>query len=692
MSDAGAAALPPDNPFAGASALPYGLPPFDLVREEHFAPAFETGMAEHRREIEAVAGNPAEPTIANTLEALECSGRLLARVAGVFFNLTGSVSTPALRELEAAMAPRLAAHSDAIRLDPRLFARIEALHARRDELGLDPEQQRLLERYHRDHVRAGAGLDEARQTRLRELNAELSQLSAAFRTRLMADTNDAAVHVVDEAELEGLSTERIASAREAAIARGLDGWLLTLVLPTQQPVLASLSRRGVRERLHRASVSRGGRGNENDTRSTLVRMAAVRAERAALLGFADHAAYVVADQTAGTLDAVTEMLNALVGPAVENAHAEAAELEQLLVDDGEAAPLRPWDWAYYAERVRQHRFEVDADAVRPWFRLEDVVEHGIFHAAYELFGLRFKHRHDLPAYRPDVQVYEVFDGDGDGIGLFLADWFARDSKRGGAWMNTFVDQSHLLGTRPVAVVNLNVPRPPQGSPALLTLDEVDTAFHEFGHVLHGILSDVRYPRLSGTNVPRDFVEFPSQVNEMWAFWPEVLANYARHHVTGEPLSGDVPDRLRAARSYGQGFALTEYLGAAVLDLAWHRLAPGEAPGADGVEAFEEAALSRQGLGFHLVPPRYRSTYFSHVFAGDYSAGYYSYIWSEVLDADTVEWFREHGGLRRKLGERFARELLSRGGAVDPMQAYAAVVGRPPRVEPLLERRGLTPVG
>jgi peptidyl-dipeptidase Dcp len=692
MSVAADTALPPDNPFAAASELPYGLPPFDQIREEHFEPAFEAGMAEQRREVEAVATDPADPTFENTLEALERSGRLLSRVGGVFFNLTGSVSTPALRDLEAAVAPRLAAHRDAIRLDGRLFARIEALHARRHELGLDLEQQRLLERYHRDHVRAGAALDGSHQERLRELNEELSRLSAAFKSHLLADTNDAALHVVDEAELEGLPAERVASAREAAVARGLDGWLLTLVLPTQQPVLASLRRRDVRERLHLASVTRGGRGNEHDTRSTLVRMAALRAERAALLGFPDHAAYVVADQTAGTLDAVTEMLAALVGPAVENAHAEAAELEQLLVEDGEAAPLRPWDWAYYAERVRQRRFEVDADAVRPWFRLEDVVEHGIFHAAYELYGLRFQHRHDLPAYHPDVQVYEVFDGDGDGIGLFLADWFARDSKRGGAWMNTFVDQSHLLGTRPVAVVNLNVPRPPQGSPALLTLDEVDTAFHEFGHVLHGILSDVRHPRLSGTNVPRDFVEFPSQVNEMWALWPEVLANYAHHHVTGEPLGGDVPDRLRAARAYGQGFSLTEYLAAAVLDLEWHRLAPGEAPDADGVEAFEEAALARHGLAFHLVPPRYRSAYFAHVFAGEYSAGYYSYIWSEVLDADTVEWFREHGGLRRTLGERFARELLSRGGAVDPMQAYAAVVGRPPRVEPLLERRGLTPVG
>jgi peptidyl-dipeptidase Dcp len=687
-----AAGLPDRNPFASASDLPYGLPPFDRIGVEHYRPAFTAGMAEQRREVESIATDAAEPTIANTLDALERSGALLTRVAATFFNLTSSVLTDELATVEAEVAPQLAAHRDAILLDRRLFARIEALVARGSELGLDAEQERLLDRYHRDFVRAGAGIDDAAQSRLKEINGELSTLGAEFKAKLLAESNDLGVRIEDEADLEGLSPERIAAAREAAAARGLDGWLITLVLPTQQPVLASLRRREVRERVHKASVSRGGRGNEHDTRATLVRLAALRAERAGLLGFADHADYVVADQTAGTSTAVTEMLGALVGPAVENAHAEAAELEQLLLADGLQGPLQPWDWSFYAERLRQDRFEVDATALRPWFRLEDVVEHGVFHAAYELYGLRFHRRHDLPTYHPDVHVYEVSDGEDRPIGLFLGDWYARDSKRGGAWMNTFVDQSHLLGTRPVAVVNLNIPRPPEGSPSLLTLDEVDTAFHEFGHVLHGILSDVRYPRLSGTSVPRDFVEFPSQVNEMWALWPEVLANYARHHETGEPLPADVPDRVRAARAYGQGFALTEYLAAALLDLEWHRLAPGAAPAPDEVEAFEEAALARHGLGFHLVPPRYRSTYFSHVFAGGYSAGYYSYIWSEVLDADTVEWFREHGGLRRKLGERFAVELLSRGGAVDPMEAYATVLGRPPRVEPLLERRGLTPVG
>jgi peptidyl-dipeptidase Dcp len=678
------------NPFATPSDLPYGLPPFDRIRIEHYRPAFTAGMAEQRREVEGIAADAAEATIENTLDALERSGALLTRVAATFFNLTSSAVTDELAALEAEVAPELAAHRDAILLDRRLFARIEALVARRSELGLDAEQERLLDRYHRDFVRAGAGLDDPSQARLKEINAELSTLAAEFKAKLLADTNDLAVHLTDAAELDGLSPDAVGAARAAAADRGLDGWVLTLVLPTAQPSLASLRRRDVRERLHRASTSRGLRGNANDTRSTLVRAAALRAERAALLGFSDHADYVVADQTAGTSEAVASMLGALVGPAVENAHAEAGELEVLLEADGEEGPLKPWDWAFYAERLRRRRFDVDTAALRPWFRLEDVVEHGVFHAAYELYGLRFRRRHDLPAYHPDVTAYEVFDDEDRGIGLFLADWYARPSKRGGAWMNTFVDQSHLLGQHAVTVVNLNVPRPPDGEPTLLTLDEVDTAFHEFGHVLHGILSDVRYPRLSGTSVPRDFVEFPSQVNEMWALWPEVLANYARHHTTHEPLAEDVPERIRAARSYGQGFALTEYLGAALLDLEWHRLAPGTAPDADGVEAFEEAALARHGLAFHLVPPRYRSSYFAHVFAGGYSAGYYSYIWSEVLDADTVEWFREHGGLRRTLGRRFASELLSRGGGVDPMQAFESVLGRGPRIEPLLERRGLTP--
>jgi peptidyl-dipeptidase Dcp len=681
--------LPATNPFVAASDLPFGLPPFGRIVEEHYRPAFEAGMAEQRAEIETVVTDPAEPSFANTVEALERSGRLLDRAASVFFNLTSADTTQGLQALEAELAPELSAHHDAIYLDARLYERFSAVYARRDELALTAEQARLLERYQTDFVRAGAALSAADQESLRALNGELSLLQTRFQSRLLADTNDLAVHVDDVGQLAGLAPDAVDAARQAAAGRGLDGYLLTLVLPTGQPALASLRDRDVRERLHTAAVTRGLRGNENDTREVLTRIVALRAQRAVLLGYRDHASFVIADQTAKTLDAVDDMLGALVPAAVANAAAEAVELEQALVADGGHAPLRPWDWAYYAEQVRRQRFDVDAAALRPYFELQRVVHAGVLDTATRLYGLTFERRHDLVGYHRDVEVFEVADADGSPVGLFLADWFTRDSKRGGAWMSTFVDQSHLLGQRPVAVLNLNITPPSAGGPALLTMDEVRTLFHEFGHVLHGLMSDVRYPRFSGTSVPRDFVEFPSQVNEMWAWSPEVLARYAVHHETGEPLPLGVLGRLLESRSYGEGFGTTEYLGAALLDLEWHRLTPEQAvvePG--GVEDFEAAALDGRGIAVAAVPPRYRTSYFAHVFAGGYSAGYYSYIWSEVLDADTVDWFTENGGLRRGNGDVFRSRLLSVGGSVDPMEAFAAVRGRPPRIEPLLERRGL----
>jgi peptidyl-dipeptidase Dcp len=681
-----------DNPFAAPSDLPFGLPPFARIRTEHYLPAFAAGMAEQRAEIEAIATSSAPATVENTLEALERSGRLLHRVGQVFFNLTSSSATTELNEIEADVAPRLAAQTDAIYLDRRLFARVDALHRRRGDLEPGGEQQRLLDRYHKDFVRAGAGLDDAQQERLRAINAELAGLTTAFKNDLLADTVDLAVLVATREELDGLGDGAIAAAAQAAKGRGLEGYLLTIGLPSGQPELASLTHRGVRERLHRASVCRGARGNAHDTRATLTRIVALRAERAGLLGYTDHASYVIEDETAKTLPAVDTMLGGLVGPAVTNALAEAAELEAALLADGESAPLQPWDWAYYAGTVREQQFSLDTAALRPYFELGRVVTDGIFYAATALYGLTFQRRADLAGYDDDVQVYEVRTTGGDACGLFLADWYTRDTKRGGAWMSTFVDQSHLLDEAPVVVINLNIPRPPDGEPTLLTLDELITAFHEFGHVLHGLLSDVRYPLLSGTNVPRDFVEFPSQVNEMWAYWPQVLANYAVHHETGERLSQEVVDALIAARSYGEGFSTTEYLAAALLDLAWHRLTPAEAAaiGPDDVADFERDALQRNGIAIDVIPPRYRSTYFAHIFSGGYGAGYYSYIWSEVLDADTVEWFTENGGLRRENGERFASRLLSRGGSVDPLAAFEAVRGRPPRIEPLLARRGLAP--
>ncbi|WAL69176.1 M3 family metallopeptidase [Amycolatopsis cynarae] len=680
--------LTPDNPFAAPSELPYALPPFDRIADEHFEPAFEVGLAEHAAEIESIATNPEPPSFDNTIVAMERSGRLLGRVSAVFFNLTSSDTSPYRQELQAKMAPKLAAHRDAIHLNPKLFARVEELFRRREELGLDPESAWLLERVHTDFQRAGAGLPEADQRRLRVLNEELSTLSTRFQENLLNDTNELAVLVDDRAELAGLSEDAIAAAGEAAASRGETGkYLLTLSLPTSQPLLASLENRGLRERLFRASESRGARGNEYDNRELLSRIATLRAERAALLGYANHAAYVIADETARTSEAALGLLERLAPAAVANARRDAEELQRYLEQDFPGATLEPWDWAFYGERVRKARYDIDEATLRPYFELGRVLRDGVFFAANQLYGLTFTERHDLPKYHPEVRVFEVFDADGGPLGLFLGDYYTRDSKRGGAWMNTFVDQSELLGERPVVVNNLNIVRPPEGEPTLLTFDEVVTAFHEFGHALHALLSAVRHPTFAGTNVPRDFVEYPSQVNEMWMLWPEVLANYAKHHETGEPLPSRLVDRLQEAARYGQGYSTTEYLAAALLDQAWHGLAPGT--GIGDVASFESAALERAGVALREVPPRYRSTYFAHIFSGGYSAGYYSYIWSEVLDADTVEWFRENGGLRRANGDHFRRTLLGRGGSVDSMTAFREFRGRDPEIGPLLARRGLT---
>ncbi|MBW0119067.1 M3 family metallopeptidase [Pseudonocardia abyssalis] len=654
------------DPFLAPSPLPLGYPDLDAVREEHFGPGFAAGMAEHRAEVDAITANPEPATFANTIEALERAGATLRRVSAVFFTLVSSNSTPGIRAIEAEVAPQLAAHADAITLDPALFARIEAISPD----GLDGESLRLLERRHRDAVRAGARLGPDEQRRLRELNAELSALSTEFGARLLAGANAAAVAIDDPARLDGLSADTVA----AVAARGDR---IALVLPTAQPALASLADRELREQLYTASITRGAHGDEHDTREIVLRTVALRAERAALLGHPHHASWVVEVGTAGSVEAIDEMLAKLVPVAAANARAEAAELAAAA---GHA--IEPWDRAFHAERLRKERFDLDSAALRPYLELERVLHAGVFFAAGKLYGLTFTERWDLPLHHPDVRVFDVADEDGP-LGLFVADLYARDSKRGGAWMNSFVTQSQLLGTRPVVLNTLNIVR---GEPTLLTIDEVRTLFHEFGHALHGLLSDVRYPTFSGTGVPRDFVEYPSQVNEMWLEDPEVLANYARHHVTGEPLPVGLVERLREARRFGEGTATTEYLAATLLDLAWHRLGPDAH--VDDVLAFEADALRDAGVDVPSAPPRYRSTYFNHVFGGGYSAGYYSYIWSEVLDADTVEWFAENGGLTRKNGDTFRRELLSRGGAVDPMEAYRAFRGRDPVLAPLLERRGL----
>jgi peptidyl-dipeptidase Dcp len=679
---------PDDNPFLQPSTLPFAFPPFDRIRYEHYRPAFDAGVTEQLEEVAAIRDDPDEPTFANTIEALERSGRTLERVLSVHGNLSSSMATDEMRALETELAPLIAAHLDEIRLDPRLFARVDAVHAARDE-GLSAEERRVVERYHQDFVRAGAALPEQDRERLRALNTRLTSLTTEFGSRVLAEANDLAVHVTDRAELDGLADNVVEAAAAAAADAGRDGYLLTLVLPTIQPAISSLHNRELRRRLHEAATTRGMRGGPHDTRELVSQITSLRAERAALLGFSDHAAYVVDDQTARTTKAVLAMLDEMAPPATANLEKERARIEQLLHEDGVHGPVQPWDWAYYASRDLAATYDVDSNALKPYFELQRVLRDGIFVAASRLYGVSFRERDDLPVYADDVRVFEVLDHDGSTLGLFVCDWFARPTKRGGAWMSEFVGQSQLLGTLPVVVVCLNVPKPPQGQPALMTTDEVRTGFHEFGHALHGLFSACVHPRLHGTAVPRDFVEFPSQVNEMWAWWPEVLAGYAVHHETGEPLAQDVVDRLVAAQSHGQGFDTVAMLAAALLDQEWHLRTAGQPTvGADEVEQFETAALERHGLRSTLVPPRYRSTYFAHIFSGGYDAGYYSYLWSEVLDADLVGWFTENGGLTRDNGDRFRRELLSVGGTRDPLDAFAAVRGRPPSTEPLLRRRGL----
>ena len=587
------------------------------------------------------------------------------------------------------IAPRLAAHSDRILLNGALFARVKTLYDQRDSLGIDAESRRLIEEYYTDFVRAGAELSESQKERMQEINAELATLQTTFSQNVLSEVNDAAVVVDTRAELAGLSEDQISAAAEAGTARDLeDKYVIALLNTSGQPALSSLENRQLRERIMRASLARGSRGGEVDNRGAISRMARLRAARAALLGYPNHAAYVLEEQTAQTVKAVNDQLATLVPPAVANARREATDLRTMAAADGTDLELASWDWSYYTEKVRAARYDFDASELRPYFEINNVLENGVFFAANRLYGLSFEERPELPVYHPDVRIWEVFDADGSALGLFLADYYARPSKRGGAWMNAYVSQSQLLGTKPVIANHLNVPKPPEGNPTLLTFDGVETMFHEFGHTLHGLFSDVWFPYFAGTSVPRDFVEYPSQVNEMWATWPEVLRNYAVHHETGEPMPTELLDKVLATETFNQGFATTEYLAASLLDQAWHQLSENDVPGTDGVAAFEQAALERTGVALDAVPPRYRSTYFSHIWSSGYSAGYYSYIWSEVLDADSVEWFKQNGGLTRENGDHFRGTLLSKGGSRDAMALYRDFRGAEPDIRPLLVRRGL----
>jgi peptidyl-dipeptidase Dcp len=670
------------NPFASRSTLPYELPPFAQIRDEHYLPAFYEGCERQLAEVRSIISEPLV-TFENTIVAMELSGSLLMRMLLVFFNKSSSDTSPELDAIEAEIAPKLAAHTDAIRLNAALWGRIKDLYERKEALGLDDESAYLLERYYRDFIHAGAHLTEEQRETLKGYNERLSVLETEYGQKVLADANDLAVTFDDVSELDGLSEAQLATAAAAAKDRGLEGkWTIPMVNFTGHPLLEALTNRQTRERIMRNSLIKGGRDNDNDVRGIVKEFVKLRALRAELFGFKSHAEYVISEQTAGSPENVHGMLRRIAPAAVRNARAEASDI-QAAMGEGEVAS---WDWDFYTEKVRLEKYNVDTSKFKPYFELERVLNDGVFFAANKLFGITFTPRTDLVAYHPDARVFEVHNEDGSELALFVFDVYARESKRGGAWMNNLVDQNHLTGQKPAVVNNLNVPKPPKGEPTLLTFDETTTLFHEFGHALHGMLSNVTYPRFSGTSTPRDFVEFPSQVNEMWILWPEVVENYARHYVTGERLPQEWIDNLNKTETFNQGHATTSYLEAAILDLAWHELDSNAV--VDSVEKFEADAIEAYGLTFPPVPTRYRSTYFTHIFAGGYAAGYYGYIWSEVLDAETVDWFKNNGGLTRANGQRFRDTLLSRGGTKDAMELFKDFRGAVASIEPLLKRRGL----
>ncbi|MFL6672013.1 MAG: M3 family metallopeptidase [Massilia sp.] len=681
-------ALDPANPFAKVSTLPFHYPAFDKIKDEHFVPAFAAGMREQLREVDSIANNKAAPTFDNTIVAMERSGQLLARVATTFSNLQGANTDDALDAIDREMSPKLAAHHDAVYLNAKLYQRVKTLYDKREKLALDAESKHLLERYHRDFVRAGAKLSAADKEKLKAYNGEIASLQSKFAQNVLKEANASALVLDTRAELAGLSDAEIDTAAAEAKKRGLDGkFVIAIANTTGQATLSSLTNRSVRERLMAASLARGSRGGEFDSRELVLRLARLRAERAVLLGYKNFAAYSLEEETSKNPEAVNKLLAELAKPAVNNARKEADEIQKVIDAEKGGFKVAAHDWAFYTDKVRAAKYSFDENQLKPYFELNNVVLNGVFYAANKEFGISFKERKDLPVYNPDVRVFDVFDANGKQLAIFLMDYYARPNKQGGAWMNEYVTQSALLGNHPVVANHLNIPKPGPGEPTLLTWDEVRTAFHEFGHALHGMFSNVKYPTFGGANTPRDFVEYPSQVNEMWASWPEVLGNYAKHYKTGTPMPKELLDKVLATKKFNMGYITTEYLAASLLDQRWHQLTPSQIP--TDVLAFEATALKDAGVDFAPVPPRYRSTYFSHSFSLGYSAGYYAYLWSEKLDADTVEWFKENGGLLRKNGDHFRQTLLSRGGSADAMDLFHNFRGREAKIEPLLERRGLT---
>ena len=693
MSIFGACTMPSSgsstpNPFFSESSLYLKYPPFDKIKNEHYAPAFELGMKQHMQEIDSIALDQDLASFENTILAMEKAGSLLDRVSTVFYALTSAHTNDEMEKVRSEMAPKLSAHSDKILLNDALFQRVNTLYDNRMDLGLDNESVRLIEKYHTSFIRAGAKLNAEQKERLKAINSEIAVLQTNFSQNVLKEVNALAIVVDSKEKLEGLSESAIESASNEAKSRGMEGkYVIALKNTSGQPSLSSLKNRELRERIHTTSLSRGSRGGEFDNREILTNVLRLRAEKAKLLGYENHAAYTLEVQTAQTPQAVNERLGSLAPKSLANAKREASDLQEMINASGESFSLSSWDWDYYTEKVRAERYSFDASQLKPYFEMDNVLQNGVFFAANQLFGLSFTERFDLPTYQEDVRVFEVFEEDGSTLALFIFDGYARSSKRGGAWMNSYVSQSKLSGNLPVVANHQNVAKPPKGEPTLMSFDEVITMFHEFGHALHGMFSNVNYPYFSGTSVPRDFVEYPSQVNEMWAVWPSILKNYAIHYETGEPMPQELLDKVLETQKFNQGFATTEYLAASILDQALHQLNENEIPSAEELIAFEKQALEDGGIAFEAVPPRYRSTYFSHIIGG-YSAGYYSYIWSEVLDADTVDWFKENGGLRRENGDHFRLSLLSRGGSREALSLYKDFRGRDAEIQPLLDRKGL----
>jgi peptidyl-dipeptidase Dcp len=680
----------PANPFYAASTLPFQAPPFDKIKDGDYQPALEAGMTEQLKEMRAIADSPAAPSFDNTIVAMEKTGALLNRVSAAFEGVTGANTNPVLEKLQEIEAPKLAAHEDAIYLDAKLFARVAAIYKERESLGLDAESLRLVEYDYQQFVRAGANLSEADKAKLKKLNEEESTLSNGFRNKLLGATKDAAYSTKDKAALAGLSEAEIGAAAELAKDRKKEGWVLAMQNTTQQPSLASLSDRATRQAVFDASWTRAERGDANDTRATIARLAQLRAEKGKLLGFDTYAAWKLQDQMAKTPENALKFMDALVPATTAKGVGEAKDIQDVIDGQKGDFKVQPWDWNFYAEQVRKAKYDLDEAQVRPYFELNNVLQNGVFYAANQLYGLTFKERKDIPVWNADVRVFEVFEADGKPLALFYCDYYKRDNKNGGAWMSSFVRQSKLLGTLPVVYNVANLPKPAEGEPALISFTDVTTMFHEFGHALHGMFAATEYPNLSGTSVARDFVEFPSQFNEHWATYPAIFNHYAKHYKTGAAMPAELAAKIKQAEDFNQGYKLTELLAAAELDMQWHTLpvgAPLESP-----DAFETAALERKHLAVSYVPPRYRSSYFSHIWGGGYAAGYYAYLWSEMLDDDAFQWFEDHGGLTRANGDRFRAMVLSRGNTEDLAKMYEAWLGTSPNIEPMLKNRGLEKAG